>query len=332
MRDVAKLANVAQSTVSRVLSGAEDPIPISEETRQRVMAAVEQLGYRRNLLAGSLRGQKTQMIAVMVADIANPFYHAMIRAAQDIARLHQYDVMIANTDHVRENELLFMDAIMRRPVDGILMAPYHLTYDHLDEIIQRTGSTIVAVGQHVDHPLVDTVHGDDAGATIEAVTWLHAARGHRRIGCIGVTSLHPAGARRHGAFEQALHDLDLPDDDSLYALGDWTEAGGESAMRTLLALPEPPTAVFAFNDLMAIGALEAARAAGVRVPEDVAVVGFDNIPVASWVRPQLTTVAQYPAEMGRILTEALFERIEGAVNEPGRRFAVPCKLIARESA
>jgi LacI family transcriptional regulator len=332
MRDVAKAANVSQSTVSRVLNGSGDPIPISEETRQRVLAAVEQLNYRPNLHAGSLRGQKTKMIAIMIADIANPFYHAMVRVAQDIAHAHRYDVMIANSDHARENELLFMESIIRRPVDGVFMVPYHLTRTHLDEIIARTGSAVVAVGQHVDHPLVDTVHGNDYQAMVETVTWLHQARGHRRIGYIGVTEIHSAGARRHAAFVEAQRTLNLPNDPALFVLGDWSEASGEVAMRSLLALPDPPTAVFAINDLMAIGALEAARAAGLRVPEDVAVVGFDNIPATSWVRPRLTTVAQFPADMGRILTEALFERIEGTVTGPGRSFAVPCKLIVRESA
>jgi DNA-binding LacI/PurR family transcriptional regulator len=332
MHDVAKLANVSQSTVSRVLSGAPDAIPISEETRQRVLDAIDQLGYRPNLHAGSLRGQKTRMIAMMIADIANPFYHAMVRVAQDVAHAHRYDVMIANSDHARENELLFMESIIRRPVDGVFMAPYHLTRAHLDEIIARTGSVIAAVGQHVDHPQVDVVHGDDYRAMVETVTWLHHARGHRRIGYIGVTEIHSAGARRHAAFEEARRTLNLPNDPALFVLGDWSEASGEAAMRALLALPNPPTAVFAINDLMAIGALEAARAAGMRVPEDVAVVGFDNIPATSWVRPRLTTVAQYPTDMGRILIESLFERIEGTANGPGRSFAVPCKLIVRESA
>ena len=332
MRDVARLANVAQSTVSRVLSSADNGIPISEETRKRVMEAVETLGYYPNLHAGSLRGQKTFMIAMMIADIANPFYHAMVRVVQDVAHAYRYDVMIANSDHVCENELLFMESVIRRPVDGIFMVPYHLTGEHLEQIIARTGSAIVAVGQHVDHPQVDTVYGDDYRAMVDTVTWLHETRGHRRIGCIGVTEIHSAGARRHAAFAEAQQMLNLPDDPDLFVLGDWSEASGEVAMRTLLALPDPPTAVFAINDLMAIGALEAARAAGMRVPEDVAVVGFDNIPATSWVRPRLTTVAQYPADMGRILIDALFERIEGTVNGPGRSFAVPCKLIVRESA
>ncbi len=331
MHDVAKLAGVSQSTVSRVLNGSAAGIPIGEETRQRVLEAVRTLGYYPNLNAGSLRGQKTLMLAMMIADIANPFYHAMVRAVQDVAHAHRYDVMIANSDHERDNELLFMESIIRRPVDGVFLVPYHLTREHLSTIIARTGSAVVAVGQHVDHPLVDTAHGDDYQAVIDTVTWLHRERGHRRIGFIGVTQVHSAGARRRAAFEAVLQRLALPYDPALFVLGDWSETSGEAGMRTLLALPDPPTAVFAINDLMAIGALEAARAAQMCIPEEIAVVGFDDIPAASWVRPRLTTVAQYPADMGRILTEALFARIEGAVEGAGRRFAVPCKLVVRES-
>ena len=120
MRDVAKLANVSQSTVSRVLSGTLEPIPIGEETRQRVLEAVEQLGYQPNLHAGSLRGQKTQMIAIMIADIANPFYHPLVRAVQDIAYVHRYDIMIANSDTF-EGERHFFESVVRRPIDGIIM-------------------------------------------------------------------------------------------------------------------------------------------------------------------------------------------------------------------
>ena len=332
MHDVAKLAGVSQSTVSRILNDNTAGIPIGEETRRRVLDAVQTLGYFPNLHAGSLRGQKTRMLAMMIADIANPFYHAMVRAAQDVAHAHRYDMMIANTDHARANELIFMESIIRRPVDGVFMVPYHLTREHINTIIARTGSSIVAVGQHVDHPQVDTVHGADYDATVDAVTWLHQARGHRRIGFIGVTEVHSAGARRRAAFEAAIQTLGLGHAPELYVTGDWSETSGERAMQTLLALPQRPTAVFAINDLMAIGALEAVRAANLRVPEDIAVVGFDDIPAASWVRPRLTTVAQFPADMGRILTEALFERIDDVVTEPGRRFAVPCRLVVRESA
>ena len=196
MRDVARLAGVAQSTVSRVLNGTQESIPIGEETRQRVLDAVDELGYYPNLHAGSLRGQKTFMIAMMVADIANPFYHPMVRAVQDTAHVNRYDVMIANTDHMWDGERLFVESVIRRPVDGVAVVPYYLTGEDLGELIDRTGVAVVALGQQIDHPSVDTVFGNDDKAVADAVTWLIRDRGHRRIGFIGVTSSYSAGARR----------------------------------------------------------------------------------------------------------------------------------------
>jgi DNA-binding LacI/PurR family transcriptional regulator len=332
MRDVAKLANVAQSTVSRVLSGGGNGIPISEETRQRVMEAVEQLGYYPNLYAGSLRGQKTYMIAMMVADIANPFYHPMVRAVQDVAHAHRYDVMISNSDHMQAGEALFVESVIRRPIDGVIVVPYHLADADFERLIARTGVAVVALGQHVTHPQVDTVFGDDEQVVCEAITWLIRERGHQRIGYIGVTSAFSAGARRHAAFCAALRAASLPIMPELFAVGDWSSESGNRAMQTFLALPQPPTAVFAANDLMAIGAMDAAQKAGRRIADDIAIVGFDDIPPATWVRPRLTTIAQHPAEMGRVMAEALFERIQGDYSGPGRRFAVPCQLVVRESA
>ena len=141
MRDVAKVANVSQSTVSRVLNESTGGIPISEETKQRVLAAVEKLGYHPNLHAGSLRGQKTRMLAMMIADISNPFYHPMVRAVQDMARTHRYDVMVANTDHSRHGEVHFCESLNRRPVDGVILVPYNLTDEEIGHLIDRTVST-----------------------------------------------------------------------------------------------------------------------------------------------------------------------------------------------
>jgi DNA-binding LacI/PurR family transcriptional regulator len=209
MNDVAKIANVSQSTVSRVLSGATDPIPIGEETRQRVLEAVAQLKYQPNLHAGSLRGQKTRMVAIMIADITNPFYHLMVRSLQDYAFEQRYDVMIANTDHTLDGEKRFIDSVIRRPVDGIAMAPYYLDDDDLDELMERTGAAIAAVGQHIKHPNVDIAYGNDERATFEAVSWLHEAKGHSHIGFIGVTDRFPTGARRRKGFEKALDQTGL---------------------------------------------------------------------------------------------------------------------------
>jgi len=332
MRDVAKLANVSQSTVSRVLSGAADPIPIGDETRQRVLEAVERLGYQPNLHAGSLRGQKTLMIAMMIADIANPFYHPMVRAVQDVANANRYDFMIANSDHTLAGEKHFLNSVLRRPVDGVIVVPYHLTDEDLDELIGRTGAMVGAVGQHLSHPLVDIAYGDDKRATIDVITWLHVVKAHVRIGFIGTADRVSAGARRRRAFEQAMQQAGLAVPPDYVQEGDWSMASGYCAMQRLLALPVPPTAVFACDDLMAMGALEAVQQSGRRVPEDVAIVGFDDIPATSWVRPHLTTVAQYPGEMGALLAKALFERIQGEYNGPGRRFEVLCRFVERDSA
>ena len=331
MNDVAKLANVSQSTVSRVLSGKEQPIPIGDDTRQRVLDAVAQLKYQPNLHAGSLRGQKTLMIAMMIADITNPFYHSMVRAVQDHANTYAYDVMITNSDHTLEGEKHFMESVIRRPVDGIFMVPYHLDETDLDELIERTGACIAAVGQHINHPQVDIAYGNDEQATHEVVSWLHREKGHKQIGFIGVTDHFPAGRRRRRGFEKALQEADLTMPAGYEQVGDWSPESGYQAMQQLLMLPERPTAVFISNDMMAIGAMEAIKQANLTIPEDIAIVGFDNIPAASWVYPRLTTVAQHPGKMGEHLSKAIFERINGEYNGPSRRIEVPLNFIERES-
>jgi LacI family transcriptional regulator len=332
MRDVARQANVSQSTVSRVLSGAADPIAIGAATRQRVLEAVKQLGYIPNLHAGSLRGKKTRMLAMLIADIANPFYHPMVRAVQDVASQHRYDVMVANSDHMLDLEMQFLESVMRRPVDGVIAVPYHLDDSHFDELIARTGAKVAVVGQHLSHPEIDIAFGNDGKATRDTVFWLHRARGHTRIGYIGAPDQFPAGARRRRAFQTALREAGLDASGGYEQAGDWSMASGSAAMQRLLNLPVPPTAVVASNDLMAIGALDTVQQCGLDVPRDVAIVGFDDIPAALWVRPQLTTVAQYPGEMGRLLAEALFERLAGNYNGPGRRYEVPCRFLERDSA
>ena len=332
MRDVAKLANVSQSTVSRVLSPTQQPIPIGEETRQRVLDAVETLGYQPNLHAGSLRGQKTQMIAMLIADIANPFYHPMVRAVQDVAHSHRYDVLVANSDHTRENELLFCESIIRRPVDGIVMVPYHLTDQDLEHLLVQTGAAITVLGQHITHPAVDVVCVDDRQASYDAVAWLIHQKHHEKIALISVTNRFPPGARRQAAYIQALTDAGLSLHPDYIREGDWSVESGQAIMNQFLMLPEVPTAVYVLNDHMAIGAILAVQAAGKRVPEDVAIVGFDDIPAASWLCPKLTTIAQPAAAIGRQLAEAIFERIDGAVGEERRIFDIPCTFIERASA
>ena len=334
MRDVARAANVSQSTVSRILSSSSSnsKVPISEETKGKVLAVVKELGYQPNQYARALRGQKNHVIAMLIGDISNPFYHPMVRAVQDVASQYHYSVMIANSDHLREKEMLFCESLLRRPVDGAVIVPWHLTDDDLQNLMARTGMAISAVGNHIQHPEVDVVYADDAKASYEAVRWLIEQRGHQRIGMICASQKYSVTMRRHGAFQQAMKDSGLLVPAEYVVEGDWSAESGRRAISSLLALPDPPTAVFAASDTIAIGALDAAEKMNYRVPEDIAIIGFDDIPAASWVRPQLSTVAQYPGEMGTLLANALFQRIRGEYSGPSRRFEVPCRFFERASA
>ena len=183
MRDVARAANVSQSTVSRILSPASSSskVLISEETREKVLAVVKELGYHPNQYARSLRGKKSHMIGMLIADISNPFYHPLVRAVQDVASQYHYSVMIANSDHLHDKEILFCESLLRRPVDGAVIIPYHLTDDDFQDLIERTGMAISAIGNHIQHPEVDVTYADDTKASYEAVRWLIEQRGHKRI-------------------------------------------------------------------------------------------------------------------------------------------------------
>lgn len=330
MRDVARLAGVSQPTVSRVLNASDTAISISEETRSKVLAAVEELNYHPNMLARGLRTQQTQMLAVMIADISNSFYHPIVRAIQDVAREHQYDVMIANSDHIYDNEKYFCEAVTRRPVDGVIMVPIHLTIDDLDTFITRTNTPLAVLGQHIEHPHIDVVFADDEKALYDVTRWLIDEKGHRQIGYIGVPDNLPPGPRRFQGFARALDEARLSLRPDHHIISDFTVDGGRHAAQQLLQSSQLPSAVIVLNDLMAIGVVLALQEAGLRVPEEIAVVGFDDIPEARIVRPALTTIAQDSVDIGHKLARCLFERLENP-DLPTRRLESPMKLIVRDS-
>jgi len=333
MRDVARAAGVSQSTVSRILNpSSSSNVLISDRTKEKVLAIVEALGYQPNQYARSLKGKKTMMIGMLIADISNPFYHPMVRAVQDVAFQHHYSVMIANSDHIREKELLFCEAVRRRPLDGAIIIPYHLNDGELLDLKERTGMAIGAVGNHIHHPEIDVAFADDTKASYDAVRWLIEARGHRQVAMICANHQFPVIKRRYGAYCQAMEDAGLPVPDEYVVEANWSVESGSQAIKILMGLPEPPTAVFAAADTIAIGALEAAAEMNYRVPDDIAIVGFDDIPAASWVRPRLTTVAQNPAQMGSLLAKAVFERIYDEYDGPARRYEIPLRFIERDSA
>jgi DNA-binding LacI/PurR family transcriptional regulator len=331
MHDVARMAGVSQSTVSRVLNDTSFSIPISDDTRQRILQAVETLGYQPNMIARSLRTQRSQMIAVMIGDISNAFYHPIVRAVQDVAGARDYDVLISNGDHVYENELRFLRTVLRRPVDGIIMAPHRLTTADLDTFIKRSHTPIVAVGAQVQHPLVDVVGGTSEPATYEAICWLIKTMGHQRIGFIGVADDMAPGPPRLRGYQRAMTDNGLEIEPRFIQKVEFTTEGGRRAMTALLQQKNPPTAMFACNSLMAIGAIKVAQEHGYHVPGDFSVMGFDDIPEAVILQPTLTIVKRDLPGIGHQVADILFGRIDGHVTGPGRFFQSQWQLVERES-
>lgn len=331
MKDVAELAGVSQPTVSRVLNKKNTSISISDETRVKVLAAAEQLNYHPNVLARGLRTQQTQMIAVMVADISNNFYHRIARAVQDVASEYQYDVMIANSDHLYQLEKQFLSAVSRRPVDGVIAVPIHLTNNDIDQFVRQTHTPMAVLGQQIHHPQVDVVYGDDESAIYAVTNWLINQQHYQQIGFIGVPEDLPPGPRRFHGFERAMRDLNLPILEQHIVESDFTLEGGKRAVHQLINTGHLPDVLIVLNDLMAIGVILALQDAGYVVPDDVAVVGFDNIQESTIIRPSLTTIAQDPYDIGGHLSRLLFERIEDNTL-PARRIETKLQLIQRNSA
>jgi LacI family transcriptional regulator len=328
--DVARLAAVSQPVVSYVLSG-DAAAPVSPETRRRVLAAIEELGYVPDRAARSLRLRRTLTIAGVIPDITNPFYPAFERGIQDVAERHGHDLIVYNTDGDPAKEARCLRALLDGRVDGVVAVFFHLSARDLRPLLERHVAVVrlEAGPKRVGALPLDNVYVDNAAAARDAVAYL-LDRGHRRIGTIAGRG-GPRQARLQG-YRRALAERGVPVDERLVCLTVFAEGGGQAAMAQLLALTPRPTAVFAANDLMAMGALIALREAGLRAPDDVAVVGFDDIPAARLVEPPLTTVAQFPERLGRRAAEFLFERLAGTAPPGGRSEAMPYELVVRRSA
>lgn len=328
--DVARLANVSQAMVSYVLNGSTS-ISIPDETRQRIQDAMIQLGYQPNRTARRLRTSKTYTIAVIIPDITNPFYPAFERGIQDVADQLDYDVITYNTDGLAEKERKYIRSVLEGHVDGVVAVLFHTSapglFPLLDQNIPvvRLEATRKTAGER---PL-DNIFLDNVAAARTAVSYLIEA-GHQRIGMLAGTE-GPTHFRIAG-YVNALESHGLTVDRELIQIGAFNEDGGYQAMCALLAEPMRPTAVFAANDLMAMGAYLAIKEAGLRIPDDIAVIGFDNIPTAKLVSPPLTTIDQDQREVGRRAAEMLFERLDGSAPAVGRGEERPHRLVIRESA
>ena len=327
--DVARLASVSQAAVSQVLKGGTK-IAISQAARQRVLAAAEQLGYVPDHAARSLRNRKTLAVAGIFPDITNTFYSIFSRSIQSVAEQHNYDLILYHTDGQAEKEWKCLRSVLQGKADGVVGAFFHVTAKDLTMLLNRNIFVVRLESrrQEVGELPLDNLYVDNLVAAKAAVAYL-LSRGHTRIAMI-VGRDGPSEARILG-YRQALAECG-ESQERIVEGSAFTKVGGSQGMAELLATSPMPTAVFAANDLMAIGAMTTLREAGLRVPEDIAVIGFDDIPAAVLVSPALTTITQFPAELGQRAAEMLFERLQGSAPEGGRCEEMPYRLVVRESA
>lgn len=320
--DVARAANVSEATVSRVLKGQTHWI--RPETRERVLRAVVELGYVPSAPARALRTNRTFTLGLIIPDITNPFWPETARGVQDAAHREGYSVFLGNTDWKKEREWeLVMMAYYNR-MDGLIINPTWVTADELAEL----GVPVVILGQRDGFSRFDMVGVDVAQGIALAVEHL-VELGHERIGLItGPLDTTSARSRLEG-YRAALQRCGIAFRDEFVASAPFTQEGGERALEQLLSRSPPPTAVVAANDVMAIGALLRAKELGVRIPEELSLVGFDDIKAASVTSPPLTTITYPKRERGETAVRYLIERIEGAAPPVGRRRIYPCQLVIR---
>ena len=324
--DVARHAQVSKTTVSHVVSGKR---PVSATTRDRVERSIVALGYRPDGLARSLRTRRTHMVALILPDITNPYYPVLARGLESGIEPDGYRAFICSSDGDPDRERAYLREVCDRGVDGIVLDSFHLTVDDLQV---ATGGRLPLVwigGMPMAHPGVDSVRSDDDTGAYAATSHL-VERGHRRIAMVDGPA--GSGTARSEGYRRALSDAGLPAYPEPLPRSDWTRAGGRHAVDSLLALEPRPTAIFCSNDLSAIGALDAARDAGLTVPDDLAIVGFDDIEAAALVTPALTTVVNPAIDIGRTAAQMLAERMTGAFDGPARTLTLPSPLVVRGSS
>ena len=323
--DVAQAAGVSYATVSRVLNNDRHVKP---DTRDRVIRSVTRLGYTVNQQARTLAGGRSHVVGLLVPDLGTGYIGEIIRGIDEELSAAQYDLMLYTTHRRKTKESSYVASLTQGMADGLLLVLPRDPAEYLSSLRQRHFPYVL-----IDHQGISEAESAVGAANRQggyAATKYLVELGHRRIGFItGTLDLGCSRDRREG-YRSALRDLGVPIDPDLIREGDFEQPRGYTAAMELLDLAQPPTAIFASNDVMAFGVMEAVRVRGLRIPEDVSIVGFDNIPQSAHVSPQLTTIEQPLAEMGRDATRRLLSLIENP-DLPLTRVELPTKLVVRAS-
>jgi len=327
IRDIAREAGVSINTVSRALNDKPD---ISDKTKERVLETVKRLGYRPNRLARGLRSNKTGTIGVVVTDIANPYFAALVKGVGKAAKEHNYSIILQDTDEDYEKEREAVQTMLAEQVDGLLITPVQTGKETIIEL-QESGLPFVLLGRHFDDLETDYVATDDIRGGFLATEHL-IRQGHERIALLG-GPLHISSAKeRFQGYKEALERYGLELDERLIETGAITMRDGYATAKSLLSCEPRPTAIFAYSDFVALGIVKAIREAGLKIPDDIAIVGYDDIEFSSCLEVPLTTVRIPKEEIGRQAVEILLEKMakpDGAGQFRGVKLEV--ELVVRES-
>lgn len=324
--DVARRAGVSPATVSRVLQGAANVHP---DTRARVERAIAELGYVPSAVARGLRSKRTRSLALVVPDITNPFWTTVVRGVEDIAHEHDYSVLLGNTDENPVKQKRYLDFLLSQQVDGIIIAPYDSDAGKLEVLRLRNVPTVI-VDRRIEGWDVDSVMGDSLAGARALVR--HLIRlGHRRIALISGPAMTSTAEDRVTGYCLALAEAGIPIDPRLIRRGEFRAASGAKLTHELLDEGLNPTAIFAGNNTIALGVIEALVKRRLRIPQDIALVSFDDLPNTSHLFPFLTVVAQPAYDLGVNAAQLLLSRLSSEGNLRPRHVVLPPRLIIRYS-
>lgn len=337
MSDIAATVGVAPMTVSRVLNRNGY---VSDETRDKVLSVVKEMNYRRNGLARSLKRQRTDTIGLVLGDISNPYSTELARAVREAAAVNNYNLFICISEHSQEEDIAAFESLTSHSVDGLIVATRanEAGDEYLRSIVENN-VPVVVIGRDLFHEKIDYISADNLDGGFTATRHL-IDLGHKRIGFIGATLENGAKLKRLQGYLNALEKHGIEADERLVTgrreaksgvPGYSTEEIGYEGMKRLLSLPNRPTAIFARNDFTAIGAMTAVKEMGLRIPQDVAIIGFDDVPLAVHMSPSLSTVRQPMRLQGQLAAELLLRRIEAEENVAREEKILDCELIIRES-
>jgi LacI family transcriptional regulator len=325
--DVAQRARVSKMTVSRVINHAAS---ISPDTRERVERAIAELGYVPNALARSLRFKRTNTIALVLTDITNPFFTTIARGVEDTASQRGLSVIYCNTDESASEEIEHLNVLAQKQTDGVLLVPACLEPDSI-LFLQERQIPVVVLDRRIPNIQVDTVRCDSEGGAYALVCHL-LELGHARVAVLSGPRTVSTAIDRVAGYRRAMQAAGPGAGEELVLHGEFNQASGYAMAQQALALNPRPTALFAANNFIAIGAYRALRDAGLRVPEDISLVTFDDLPAPLVMEPFLTVAGQPAYEMGRQATELLLARLGGEGPAEPQEIVLPIELIVRQSS